>query len=189
MLRPHGFPEEVKKDGYVKVRVKEKIDFYFINLDLELASIESVRPLLEELELENKVLTTHPGGFEKLGMMELYGYKTVEGKEVDLYKTFDDAEDEVGWADVFINEFCEIVENLSSPSKEIWNKCHLKELDLGYQTGNTQKTFKTRIQPNTIKRCAELGASIMFTVYPHHNYDFITKEELEENKKKWVRIF
>ena len=181
MLRPHGFALEENSD-YVKVRVRKKVDFYFINLDLELKSNESVQPLMKELE--DKVSLTHPGGFDELGMMELKTYKTIEGKDIDLYTTFDDSEDEIGGADIFINEFCELLENLSAHSRMIWEKCELKEFDLGYQGGNTQKTFRTRIQSSTIKRCAKLGASILFTVYPHHNYDFISKKELKKKKLK-----
>jgi hypothetical protein len=182
MLRPHGFSDEVMSDEYVRVRVRKKIDFYFINLDLELKSTESVQPLMKELA--DKVFSTHPGGFEELGMMELNPYKMIEGKEIDLNKTFDDSEDEVGGADIFINEFCELIESLSDSSKEIWDKCHRKEFDLGFQCGNTQKTFRTEIQASTIKRCAELGASIIFTVYPHHNYDFLSRKEFKKKQLK-----
>ncbi len=179
MLRLHGFAVEEDSD-YVKVRVRKKVDFYFINLDLELESTESVQSLITELE--NEVFLGYCGDFDELGMMELRAYKTIEGKDVDLYTTFDDSEDEVGGADIFINEFCKLIENLSISSKRVWDKCHRKEFDLGFQCGNTPKTFKTIIQSSTIKRCAELGASIMFTVYPHHNYDFVSKKDLKKKK-------
>ena len=64
MLRPQGNSFHFGNGEYVKVRVRRKIDFYFINLDLEIKSEESVKPLLDELK--DKVFVTHPGGFEEL---------------------------------------------------------------------------------------------------------------------------
>ena len=179
MLRNHGFANEDDKN-FVKIRIRKKIDFYFINLDLELESTESVQPLITELE--NEVFSGYCGGFDNLGCLEIKPYKIVDGVEVDVYKTFDDAEEDVGGADLFINEFCTIIENLSVESKKIWDQCNRKEFDLGFQGGNTLKTFRTRIQAETIKRCAKLGSSIMFTVYPHMNYDVIQKKDLKKKK-------
>ena len=181
MLRQH---EHGMKDdnNYVKVRLRKLIDFYFINLDLELESKESVQPLIKELE--NVVFSGYCGGFDELGCLSLNPYKVIDAVEIDIYKTFDDKEDEVGGADVFINEFCTLIENLSVESKEIWNRCNRKEFDLGFQCGNTPKTFRTKIQAETINRCAELGASIMITAYPHFNYDFVHRKELKKKKKR-----
>jgi len=105
-----------------------------------------------------------------------------EIKGVDFYDTYDDKKDLIGSVDIYINEFCNLLENLSEESRRLWNGCHRKEFDIGFQAGNTPKTFHTQIQTETIKRCGELGATILITVYPYPNYEYRRKEDLKKKK-------
>ena len=178
MLRPLELPDEIEGGNYVRIRVRKKIDFHLANIDLELESNESVEPLVKELNKE--VMTLNRFDEKSIGL-EL-NINTRNG--LDFYKSYDDNEDWVGGVDVHLEEFCNLIENLSPTSRRIWNECFVKEFDLGFQSGNTRKTFKTRIQEKTVKRCAELGASIMITVYPHVGFDFVEKKELKKKKRK-----
>jgi len=176
MLLEHG--QGVGKSGdYVKVRVRRKEDFHFINIDLELESSESVQPLVKELDEQTCAL--YCSDIDEMANLELHIF---ERNGVDFYKSYDENNDLVGAVDVHINEFCNLVEKLSSESRRIWNNCYRKEFDIGFQVGNTQKTYKTQIQLETIKRCAELGATIMITAYPHCNYEMRHKKDLKKKK-------
>ena len=175
MLRVIGWSDE-GREGYVKIRVRRKEDFHLANVDLELASNESIQPLI--IELGDTVYPLYPGGEVgdgKSAGLEIGDYPPGEDW---IYKSYDDKEDLVGGTDVLISAFCDLIENLSAESRQIWNKCHRKEFDVGFESGNTVKSFHTQIRAETIKRCAELGASILITVYPHMNYEYRKKDEL-----------
>ncbi len=175
MLRGIGHGNE-DNENYVKVRVRQKEDFHLANVDLELASSESIQPLI--LELGNNIYPLYPGGEVSDGKsagLEIGDYPPDEDW---IYKSYDDKEDLIGGADILISAFCDLIENLSPKSQQIWDKCHRKEFDIGFECGNTAKSFHTQIRAETIKRCAELGASILITVYPHFNYEYREKEKL-----------
>ncbi len=175
MLRGFGHGNE-DDENYVKIRVRRKEDFHLANVDLELASSESIQPLI--IELGDNVGAFYPGGEigdGKSAGLEIMYYPSFEE---DIYQSYDDKENLVGGTDVLISAFCDLIENLSAESRQIWDKCHRKEFDIGFESGNTAKSFHTQIRAETIKRCAELGASIMITVYPHFNYEYREKEKL-----------
>lgn len=177
MLTGHGWADE-DSDEYVKVRVRRKEDFHFINVDLELESNESVQPLVEELS-EN-TYSLYCSDIDEMANLEL-NINEING--IDFYELYNDEKDLVGGVDLHIVEFCKLIENLSDESRKIWDKCHRKEFDVGFQSGNTKKSFNTLIQAETIKRCAELGATIGIKVYPQINYEMRHKKDLKKKKK------
>ncbi len=179
MLRPLGRPDEIIGSTYVRIRVRKKVDVHLINVDLELESTESVKPLIDELG--ESVFSLYRSDSGEIGNLELH-IETRNG--VDFYKSYDDVEDWVGGTDAHIDEFCKLVENLSTKSRNIWDKCHKKEFDIGFQCGNTIKTFRTSIKAETILKCAGIGASIMVTTYPHQNFEYHEKEYLDQQKKR-----
>ncbi len=175
MLSGHGQAHEESKD-YVKIRVRRKIDFHFINVDLELEASENIQPLVHELS-ENTV-SLYCGDIDEMANLELSLH---ERSGVDFYDSYNDEKDLIGGVDIHISAFCDLIENLSVESRRIWDNCHRKEFDIGFQTGNTAKSFRTQIRPETIVRCAKLGASVEITVYPHFNYEIRRKEGLQKN--------
>jgi hypothetical protein len=175
MLRGFGHGSE-DDENYIKIRVRQKEDFHLANVDLELASSESIQPLI--IELGDNAYALYPGGEVgdgKSAGLEIGDYPPGEDW---IYKSYDDKENLIGGVDVLISAFCDLIENLSADSRQIWDKCHRKEFDIGFESGNTIKSFHTQIRAETIKRCAELGASIMITVYPHLNYEYRKKDKL-----------
>ncbi len=164
-------------ENYVKIRTRRKEDFHLINVDLELESSGSVQPLV--IELGENVCSLYCSDIDEMANLEL---NLFERNGVDFYESYDDKRDLVGGVDIHINEFCNLLENLSDESKQIWDKCHKKEFDVGFQCGNTEKSFRTLIESQTIKRCAELGATIGITVYPHLSYEIQHKNDLKKKK-------
>jgi hypothetical protein len=179
MLRPLRRPDEIEGSTYIRVRVRKKVDFHLMNVDLEFESKESVQPLIKELG--DKVYTLYCSDTEEMGNLEL-AIETRNG--VDFYQSYNDVDDWVGGADAHIDEFCKLIKNLSPKSRKIWDKCHKKEFDIGFQCGNTIKTFRTSIKAETIHKCAEIGASMMVTTYPHQNFEYHEKEYLKKKKVK-----
>ncbi len=178
MLIGHEFANENSED-YVKVRVRRKEDFHFINVDLELESSESVQFLLNELSQNTYALYCSDTG--DMANLEL---DVKERNGVYFYDSYDDKKDLVGGVDIHINEFCNLLENLTKESRRIWGSCQRKEFDIGFQCGNTPKSFNTQIDAETIKRCAKLGATIRITVYPHFNYEMRPKKDFKKKKLK-----
>ncbi|MGI8668415.1 MAG: hypothetical protein ACR2J3_01055 [Aridibacter sp.] len=183
MRNNHGWANE-DSDGYEKVRVRRKEDFHFINVDLELKSSDDIKPLIKELEKDDQALSMNLHLYEKDEPVFPYYSVTFEIGSYDVSKSFDDENELIGGVDVHLVEFCRIVENLSKKTRKIWDKCESKDFDVGFQSGNTSKSFRTLIQAETIKRCAELGASISLTVYPQINYEMRKKKDLKKKKKK-----
>lgn len=169
----HGWADD---ENYIKVRVRRKEDFHLANVDLELASSASIQPLI--LELGDKIFPLYPGGEVGDGKSAGLEIRDYPPGEDWIYKSYDDKENLVGGTDVLISAFCDLIENLSVESRRIFDKCHRKEFDIGFESGNTLKSFHTQIRAETIRRCAELGASVMITVYPHLNYEYQEKENL-----------
>jgi hypothetical protein len=124
MLR--GFGHGSKDDAnYIKIRVRRKEDFHLANVDLELASSESIQPLI--LELDDKICALYPGGEVgdgKSAGLEIGDYPPGEDW---IYHSYDDKKDLVGGIDVLISAFCDLIENLSAESRRLFDKCHRKE--------------------------------------------------------------
>jgi hypothetical protein len=177
MLLGHGHLNEDSPD-YIKVRVRRKEDFHFVNVDLELESTESVQPLVKELEKVTFAL--YCSDIDEMANLELHIEKR---NGVYFYDSYDDEKDLVGGVDIHISEFCNLIENLSPESKKIWDKCHRKEFDIGFQAGNTPKAYHTRIRTETLERCARLGATIEITVYPYLNYEMRRKNEVKKKSR------
>lgn len=79
-----------------------------------------------------------------------------------------------------LKAFCSIIENLSSDSRRIWNNCEEKIFDIGFESGNTENSFNAKIEIETIKRIAEIGANIVITIYPVLDYTIKQKEDLQK---------
>lgn len=71
-----------------------------------------------------------------------------------------------GDAESAISSLCLLVENLPEDARRIWDECCTRVFDIGYESGDSPKSFRSILHPETIKRVAALGAAIMVTIYP-----------------------
>lgn len=69
-------------------------------------------------------------------------------------------------ADEIINSFCALVEALPKEVREIWDGCCSRVLDIGYESGTSPRSFRSEIRASTIQRVAEIGVSLVITIYP-----------------------
>jgi hypothetical protein len=118
----------------------------YLNTDLELESKEDLSRIVEEFGED--VFVLHQG--------EIRGYQ---------HASFEIAGSK-GGADEVINYFCSLVEGLPKEHREIWDGCCSRVLDIGYESGTTSPNYRSEIRASTIRRVAEIGASIVVTIYP-----------------------
>ena len=134
-------------ENYYKDYKKTEQDIHFANVDLEIKSKEDLKRLINEFGDDVCILFHErlEDGYD-FASLEIHLDKIASG----IY----------GEAEETIKAFCSIIENLSFNSRRIWDNCEEKNFDIGFESGNTEKTFDTKIEIETIKRIAEIGANI-----------------------------
>lgn len=126
------------------------MEVHYINTDLEIESKHCLSKIVEEFG--EAVWVLHHG--------EIRGYQ---------HACFE-VSGSAGGADEVINYFCSLVEYLPKEVRLIWDECCSRILDVGYEIsyeiGTSPSSFRSEIRASTIKRVAEIGASIVITIYP-----------------------
>lgn len=131
--------------------MKRKMEIQFLNVDLEIESAENLQPLIDDLGDDVSIL---------------YQGENASGFNFVSFEIKSSGERDV---DGVVSSFCSFIENLSTGAKSLWDKCHSKKFDAGFQSGDFPRSYKTEIRADTINRIAEIGASIAITVYPKSN--------------------
>ena len=120
----------------------------FLNVDLEIESAENLQPVIDDLGENVSVLHHGDNG----SGFNFVSFEVKPSGERDV--------------DGIILSFCLFIENFSNETKAIWDKCHSKRFDAGFQSGEFPRSYKTEIRADTVERVAKIGASIAITVYP-----------------------
>jgi len=71
-----------------------------------------------------------------------------------------------GDAEWAISRFCAFIENLPPNARRLWDQCCSRVFDIGYESGDSPRCFRSILHPETVARVASLGAAIMVTIYP-----------------------
>ena len=122
------------------------MEIRYINTDLEIESTEDLTPIIEALGENAFVL--HHGPIEGLN-----------------HASFELTDDDSSDPDGAINRYCDLVENLSTPARKIWNNCATRILDIGVESGSSPHNHRFEVQQRTINRVSGIGAGLVFTVY------------------------
>lgn len=122
------------------------MEVQYLNTDLEIESKSDLSSIVEEFG--DDVIVLHHG--------ERRGFQ---------HASFETAADSTD-ADATINSFCMLVESLPHEAREIWNGCLSRVFDVGYESGSSPPHFRSEIRASTIRRVANIGASIVITIYP-----------------------
>ncbi len=117
----------------------------FINVDLELSSVESLASLAEELS--EKIFILKNEFFES--EYQLAFECTLNASE----------------ASSVFDTFLKLVDSLSKISKEKLSRCHGRVLDIGYESGE-EGFVANMLSSNMLGQVAGYGFSINITVYP-----------------------
>jgi len=132
------------------------MEVHYLNTDLEIESKDDISRIVEEFGED--VVVLHQG--------EIREYQNA---------SFEIAGSTSG-ADEVINYFCLLVDSLPNDVRKIWDGCCSRILDIGYESGTTSPNYRSEIRAATIRRVAEIGASIVITIYPPHE-DLNAKSE------------
>lgn len=157
---------EMNKDlseGLVKKRNRKKQDVHFANVDLEIWSKTDLQDLIDDLG-ENVLILFH----DKFKNGNILASLEISYNEIDYFENIE--------PEKILGAFCSLIENLPKKSRKIWDKSYEKIFVIGFESGNTEKSFQTDLSLETLKRIYEIGASVRITIYPVLNYTIESKE-------------
>jgi len=118
---------------------------YFLNVDLDICSKADIGTLVTALG--RKVIVLHAGRIRQAHCVHLELAKTA--------KT----------ADAAIRGFCDLIEALPKPERDLWNAAKARDFNIGVQAGTEPHSTEFALAVETLKSASELGARIVFTVY------------------------
>ena len=126
--------------------VKRKApDAQFLNVDLDVYSKSDLQPLVDGFG--KKVIPLYVGRDRGMNSAHL---------ELSIPKPS---------ADSAILGLCALVRALPRTERELWNGARKREFSVGVQAGQQPFACDFRIEAQTVKAVAELGAAIVLTVY------------------------
>ena len=121
----------------------------FLNIDLDIESIEDLSPIIQEWT----------------GKLCLLRYDEYNGIYYASFETgFGQIED-------IVCEYVSLIDGLSPQAKAIWDKAIRRDFDFGYESGTCPNNFRSHIKSDSVKELARVGGSIIVTIYPffHEN--------------------
>lgn len=125
---------------------KKAADAKYLNVDLDIYSRSDLQPLVNGFG--NRVIALYVGRERRRysAHLELAGFQRPS-------------------ADATIRAFCTLIRALPKTERELWNGAKTREFSVGVQAGRQPLACDFRIEAQTIKAVAELGALIVLTVY------------------------
>jgi hypothetical protein len=119
----------------------------FLNVDLDVYSRSDLQPLVNRFG--KKVIALYVGRERRRysAHLELARYQRKPA------------------ADSTIRAFCTLIRALPKRERELWNGATRREFSVGVQAGLRPFACDFRIEAQTVKAVAELGAAIVLTVY------------------------
>jgi hypothetical protein len=118
----------------------------YLNTDLEIRSRRNIAPILDALGEKVFVLHQSKRGGHYFVSLEISAIRKTPGQTINI--------------------FCSLIDQLPKKARSIWNRCHSRVFDLGYESGRAPKNFHSALPLSIVKRVADIGASIVITIYP-----------------------
>jgi len=119
---------------------------HYLNTDLDLIC-----------DVEPRLLT------EKLSVGDIYCHLT-KGEDALWYVLCEDDSDTE--PELNLVRLLDAIESLSDPARSLWDRCTLREFNIGYDCGDQPWAFNQGISNKTLSRMAACGASFRITLYP-----------------------
>ena len=126
----------------------------YLNTDLELTSPDDLTALTAALLAQ--------------GMYSLYG--PAQNQDGLWYAWFE-LECDNQEPEPTISRIVSIVESLDAPLRDGWNRCTIREFNLGYDCGSKPWAFNQALSADLLARMAAVGASLRLTLYPPERVD------------------
>ena len=117
----------------------------FINIDLDVSSEQSIRPLTEYLTYN---------GLSNLSKAE------DRNASYELDVLFNSA-------NAALSVMLDVLEKLPPEPHEAWQACTRREFNLGFECGTEPSAFDEPIEPDVVKRISALGGCFRITLYSH----------------------
>ena len=125
---------------------------HFLNVDLDIYSRRDLGALVERLGKKVHVLFAGREGRRYCAHLEIVGEATTP--------------------DSTIRMFCRLIESLPVAERSLWDAATVRSFSIGIQAGTVPNPCDFRVHAETLRRAAELGAQIVFTVYPYEQTGF-----------------
>ncbi len=125
---------------------RKALDARFLNVDLDVYSRFDLQPLVNGFG--RKVIALYVGRERRMysAHLELAAFRNTS-------------------ADSTIRAFCALIRALPKIERELWDSAKTREFSIGVQAGQQPFACDFRIEAQTVKDVAELGALIVLTVY------------------------
>jgi hypothetical protein len=117
----------------------------FLNVDLDIASTVSLRPLVDALG--SKVFVHHVGKVKRKHWARVSRFSYGQS------------------ADKLTRELCGLIRTLPRGPRKLWNGALSREFNVGVQAGLWPHSYEVRISATTVALVARLGGTIALTTY------------------------
>ena len=126
--------------------------FEFLNVDLEIKSRFTLKPLLSALTPRLYILHSESKPNKHFANLEVSRF----WKNPSPDKT--------------IAALCDALESLSPKARGVWKKAHSKVFDIGLNIDPKASHLHQALSNNSLRRIANLGGTIIFTCYNPSNF-------------------
>jgi hypothetical protein len=126
--------------------------FEFLNVDLEIHSRSSLKPLLSELGARMYVLHSQSKPNNHFANLEI----SRSWKKPSVDKT--------------IAALCDAIESVSPKARAVWKKARSKVFDIGLDIDPTASHLYQSLSNESLRRIADLGGRIIVTCYNPSNF-------------------
>ena len=120
-----------------------------MNIDLEIESKEDISLIIEEFG-------------DRVCVMR---HDSTEDAHVAVLETGYCEENEI------IAEYLSLIDGLSPAARKLWDNCRKREFDVGYDSGDVPKYFKSILSKESVESIARVEGSIAISIYPVLNED------------------
>lgn len=121
-----------------------------------------IRYLNTDLDLYSTVdLTALAAGLEERGM-SIHHVGQHDGSwraHLDMNQCYETPE-------LTISAMLDVIEKLPEPLKAVWDRCDLREFNMGYDCGDRPRPFEQTLSSELLGRVAAIGAGLGLTLYP-----------------------
>jgi len=125
-----------------------KAEIHYLNTDLELVSPHDLTELTRVLE--------------SAGLLNIYSFTD----EKDEWRAGLESGGECRDPESTIGSLLDTIELLDPVFRQRWNGCTTRELNIGYECGDTPRSFEQGISSGTLARMVAMGLSLRTTLYP-----------------------
>ncbi|MCC6361751.1 MAG: hypothetical protein IT450_23700 [Phycisphaerales bacterium] len=126
-------------------------EIWYLNTDLDMRSHDDLTPIAES--------------FREHGLFSLTLERGNDGTWFACFE-LDGSDESRREPAVTIEGLLRAIESLSQPLRAVWDRCTLREFNIGYDCGVTPWAFNQNLSNSLLTRIAAVGGSLRITLYP-----------------------